>query len=290
MQLSPIFARPAASSALRPPATRLAGGAPKVSNIFSNIKRAGSHLVGPALTGGFAAYEISQGKDPKQVAIETGVYEGASALGAGIGGVLGGPPGAIAGGIIAPVAVGALDILPNKLADISGFSVEELREIAGRPRVGGLTTPAPYEAPPVPDVTSNIFGNIDFTTVKATPVVAETGADQPIRSRPSPAAQRPVEESHTPLSRTMPATANPPTREETRQAVEDELIARAAQQKRTDDLTRQLIEAGATKGMTDENARKWVASNTELAEQVLADRLGREQRLAKEFEGFSAYA
>lgn len=290
MQLSPIFARPAVSPRTLPAASkpRLAGGRSQVSNIFSRLKGAGSHLVGPALTGGFAAYEISQGKDPKQVAVETGVYEGASALGAGIGGALAGPPGAIAGGILAPVAVGALGIVPEKLADISGFSVAELREAAGAPRVGGLTVPAPYESPAIPDVASQVLGGIDFSRVNTTAAAAETSGDQPARSFTAPAASRPVEESRPPVSQRVPVTATPPAGEQARKAVEEEMIVRATQQ-RTEELLSKLTEIGATKGMTEDNARTWISKHKNLAERLVADQAGREQRLAQEFKDFSAY-
>lgn len=290
MQLSPIFARPTASPRTLPPASRprLAGGSSQVSNIFSRLGKAGSHLVGPALTGGFAAYEVSQGKDPKQVALETGLYEGASALGAGIGGVIAGPPGAIAGGILAPLALGVAGVGPVKMADISGLSAAELREVAGSPRVTGLTVPSPYESPAIPDVASQVLGGIDFSRVSTTAAAAETTGDQPARSLTAPAANRPVEESRPPVSERVPTTSTPSAGEQARKAVEEEMIVRATQQ-RTEELLSKLTEIGATKGMTEDNARTWISKHKNLAERLVADQAGREQRLAKEFKDFSTY-
>jgi hypothetical protein len=293
VQLSPIFARPAASL---PPATaarpRLAGSTPAVSNIFKRAKNVGSHLVGPGLTAAFAAHDLASGKPAEQVAVETAIFEGASALGAGIGGMVAGPPGAIAGGILAPLGVAVANVVPEKPADIRGFSTTEVLEFAGKPQFGGLSVPAPYEAPGVPNVTSGLFDDVqlEFPAARTTPAAAETSASQPVRDVVAPAARRPAEETRAPISQALPATANPPTQEETRKAVEEEMLTRAAQQQRNEGLIQQLKEVGATKGMSDENARKWVASNTRLAEQLLADRASKEQRLAKQFEGFSSYA
>ncbi len=297
VQLSPIFARPvlrpaAASRPNLPPVRpRLAGSSPQLPSLFSRVKGAASHLLGPALTAGGAAYELSKGRDPKQVALETAMYEGASTLGAGIGGVFGGPPGAIAGGILAPVVVGALDIMP-KPVDIKGISTSELREIAGAPRVGGLSTPAPYEAPAVPDVVSQYLGNIDWSAVKpkaSTTPARELASTQPVRDGAvRPAVYRAPEETHAPLTR--PVSSAPISGEQTRQAVENEMLARAADQERTAELMRRMIELDVTGGMTGNDMRTWVSQNPDLAERLIADRLGRKERLAKEFAGFAEYA
>lgn len=122
-----------------------------------------------------------------------------------------------------------------------------------------------------------------------TPAEREIIAEQPERSATPPASRRPAEERRPPVSGRVPSTPTPSSREETRAAVEREMLTRAAQQQRTDDLYRQLVDIGATKGMTEANARTWISKHPGLAERLITDRAGREQRLAEEFKGFSAY-
>jgi hypothetical protein len=51
-----------------------------------------------------------------------------------------------------------------------------------------------------------------------------------------------------------------------------------------------MIELDVTGGMTADNMRSWVSQNPALAERLITDRMGRKERLAKEFEGFAEYA
>lgn len=109
----------------------------------------------------------------------------------------------------------------------------------------------------------------------------ELRAPQQVRNfSPSAPTRRPVEETHAPLSRVMPASPTPGA----------DVESLAAKQERTAELMRQMIELGVTGGMTADNMRQWVSSNPQLADRLIQDRLGRKDRLAKEFAGFSGYA
>jgi hypothetical protein len=123
-----------------------------------------------------------------------------------------------------------------------------------------------------------------------TPAQRELDATQPQRSVTAPAVSRPVEEQRPPVSRVVPPSTTQPSREETRVAVENDLLKKAADQERTAELMRRMIELDVTGGMTADNMRSWVSKNPVLAERLIADRMGRKERLAKEFEGFAEYA
>jgi len=285
-QLSPIFSRKPASLPIPTSTPRLAGSTPALSKLFQRAKP-GLPFVGPLVSGGVAGYRLQQGEKPVVVATDAIVDEGAAALGAGIGLALGGPLGAAAGGILAPIVANMTmrDEQGRLLrpVDLSGFSASELREIAGAPRTTGLTIPAPYEAPPVSPI------SFDFSFDQAaTTAERETGRDVPERGVVRrPADTRPSPEAHPPVSQRVPPS---PTPRASVQAVTEDLLAKAADQERTAELSRRMIELGLTGGMTADNMRQWVSSNSELAERLIADRMGRKERLAKEFAGFSEYS
>ena len=115
------------------------------------------------------------------------------------------------------------------------------------------------------------------------PAAAETSGTQPVRDAVPPAAKRPSGSDTVPVSSTVPINPNPPKEEQTRVAVENELLEQAAKTERTSELMRQMVELGVTGGMTSDNMREWVGANQGLAENLIRDRLGRKERLAKEF-------
>lgn len=123
-----------------------------------------------------------------------------------------------------------------------------------------------------------------------TPAQRELAANQPQRNVMPPASTRPVEERRSPVSGQVPPRTTASSGEQTRVAVENELLKRAADQERTAELMRRMIELDVAGGMTADNMRTWVSANPELAQNLIADRLGRKERLAKEFEGFAEYA
>lgn len=119
--------------------------------------------------------------------------------------------------------------------------------------------------------------------LKKPPVAPETGGTQPVRDVVPPAVNRPSGSNTTPVSQTVPINPNPSKEDETRVAVENELLAQAAKSERTSELMRQMVELDVTGGMTADNMRQWVGANQGLAENLIRDRLGRKERLAKEF-------
>ena len=123
-----------------------------------------------------------------------------------------------------------------------------------------------------------------------TPAQRELEAVQPQRNVVPPSVRRPVEEQRPPVSRVVPPSVTTPSGETTRAAVENELLKKAADQERTAELMRRMIELDVTGGMTADNMRSWVSQNPALAERLITDRMGRKERLAKEFEGFAEYA
>jgi len=137
---------------------------------------------------------------------------------------------------------------------------------------------------------SVLIGDYRVDRFNPTVAQAETTAPQPQRSAVAPASRRPLEESHAPVSRTIPASPAPQSTEQVRKAVEEEMLAKAANQERTAELMRSMIELGATGGMTADNMREWVSKNPVLAQNLIKDRLGRKERLAEEFAGFADYA
>ena len=300
VQLSPIFSRtparppvPQASPALPGGSTRLAGTSPALSSLFKRAKPA-LPFVGPGLTAGFAGYRLQQGEAPQIVATDVALDEGASVLGAGIGAVLGGPFGAAAGGIAAPILANALlrDEEGKFLrpVDLSGFSAAEIQEMVGSPRVGGLTVPAPYEAPAPAPLPLDIDWSQAVTTARR-----ETGGATPERGVVTrPADRRPVEESRPAVTRQVDPSTTPasdrPSPQVVQQVVQEDLLKQAAEKARTADLIQRMKEVGATGGMGEDAMRTWVSSHQDLAERLIEDRLGKEARLAKEFSGFSAYA
>ena len=107
--------------------------------------------------------------------------------------------------------------------------------------------------------------------------------DYVVKRFDAPAAKRPSGSDTAPVSSTVPVNPNPPKEEQTRVAVENELLEQAAKTERTSELMRQMVELGVTGGMTSDNMREWVGANQGLAENLIQDRLGRKERLAKEF-------
>jgi len=107
--------------------------------------------------------------------------------------------------------------------------------------------------------------------------------DYVVKRFDAPAAKRPSGSDTVPVSSTVPINPNPPKEEQTRAAVENELLEQAAKTERTSELMRQMVELGVTGGMTSEDMREWVGANQDLAENLIRDRLGRKERLAKEF-------
>lgn len=147
--------------------------------------------------------------------------------------------------------------------------------------------------PPRPVMYSNgtvLVGDYRIDRFKPTVAEAETAAPQPQRNAVAPASRRPLEESHAPVSRPVPASPVPQSQEQIRKAVETEMLAKAANQERTAELMRSMIELGVTGGMTGDNMREWVSKNPVLAQNLIKDRLGRKERLAEEFAGFADYA
>lgn len=101
--------------------------------------------------------------------------------------------------------------------------------------------------------------------------VAELAAPQQTRATaPSPAVQRPVEETRPPVSRQVPTSPAPDPA-------------------RTEELVRQMVDLGITAGMTDENMRTWASRHQGLAERLVQDRMSREARLAKQFADYPGY-
>lgn len=123
-----------------------------------------------------------------------------------------------------------------------------------------------------------------------TPAQAELADTQPQRNVTPPASTRPVEERRAPVTGRVPQSTSPASSEQARVAVENQLLKQAADQERTAELMRRMIELDVTGGMTADNMRSWVSQNPVLAERLIADRMGRKERLAKEFEGFAEYA
>jgi hypothetical protein len=100
--------------------------------------------------------------------------------------------------------------------------------------------------------------------------------DYVVKRFDTPAADRPSGSDTVPVP-------NLPKKEQTRAAVENELLEQAAKTERTSELLRQMVELGVTGGMSADNMREWVGANQGLAENLIRDRLGRKERLAKEF-------
>lgn len=132
----------------------------------------------------------------------------------------------------------------------------------------------------------------DYRIDRFNPSIAgsETQAEQPQRDVSAPAVRRPVEERHVPISRPVPASPIPQSQEQIRKDIEAEMLVKAANQERTAELMRGMIELGVTGGMTADNMRQWVSKNPVLAQNLIKDRLGRKERLAEEFAGFADYA
>lgn len=102
--------------------------------------------------------------------------------------------------------------------------------------------------------------------------IAELAAPQQTRATaPSPAVQRPVEETRPPVSRQVPTSPAPDPA-------------------RTEELVRQMVDLGITAGMTDENMRTWASRHQGLAERLVQDRMSREARLAKQFADYPGYS
>lgn len=164
-------------------------------------------------------------------------------------------------------------------------SAQAQLEAGDKARVPRVYIPDDYGPPrPVRYQDGNVYVG-DYVVRRfdkpATPEVSSDPSTQ--GGTRSPASRRPVEERRPPVTREVPASPNPPTPQETRVAIENELLAQAAKAEKTSELMRQMIELGVTGGMEADNMRQWVSSNQGLAENLIRDRLGREERLSKEF-------
>lgn len=101
--------------------------------------------------------------------------------------------------------------------------------------------------------------------------VAELKAPQQTRTAaPSPAVQRPVEETHAPVSQVVPASPNPPQRREPETMNElaqlyAEQYRKGREMEQGGELQRRLMEGGAVPGMTPEALMTWVGANPDLA-------------------------
>jgi len=124
----------------------------------------------------------------------------------------------------------------------------------------------PSTAPKTPATTP------DIVTQAGLPIPAlETGARQPERGGViPPASTRPVEERHSPVSRTIPASTTKPPQQVAAEA--NELAQLYARQYRLGsamaeggELQRRLYEGGAAEGMPVEKFMSWVEAHPDLA-------------------------
>jgi len=86
----------------------------------------------------------------------------------------------------------------------------------------------------------------------------------------SPAARRPVEESHAPVSQQLPSSPNLPQRQEPETMNElaqlyAEQYRKGREMEQGGELQRRLMEGGAVPGMTPETLMSWVEANPDLA-------------------------
>ena len=246
-----------ASQGARPAATRMAGSRPAVSNIFRQVGPGARSLAGPALSAGFGAARVAMGEDPAVVTAETAANAMFSQLGAGIGFAFGGPPGAVAGGVLAPLAyssaVGGL-----KPVDARYISPADAAQMGGNVSFGGLTTPT-YSVPDIPDVTSNIFQNIDFTKATVEPPGPKTFGSVP----PIPPETRSAEERRPPVTREVPASPTPSMNELAQTYARQRVLG--AEMAKGGELQRRLYEGGAAEGMRTEDFMTWVETHPDLA-------------------------
>lgn len=135
-----------------------------------------------------------------------------------------------------------------------------------------------------------LVGDYRVDRFNPTIAAAETQTRQPQRDTSAPAVQRPAEERRPPVTREVPASPVLQSQEQIRKDIEAEMLVKAANQERTAELMRGMIELGVTGGMTADNMRQWVSKNPALAQNLIKDRLGRKERLAEEFAGFADYA
>lgn len=100
---------------------------------------------------------------------------------------------------------------------------------------------------------------------------AELEAPQQTRAAGgSPAARRPVEETHAPVSQPIPASPNPAQRREPETMNElaqlyAEQYRKGREMEQGGELQRRLMEGGAVPGMTPEALMTWVEANPDLA-------------------------
>lgn len=246
----------AAKQGARPAITRMAGSKPAVSNIFRMVP-GGRSLVGPGLAAAFGAGRVALGESPSAVAAETAEDAMIGALGAGIGTVFGGPPGGVVGGIAAPVAYRAA-VGYGKPVDMRYISAADAAQMGGNVSFGGLTAPT-FDVPGIPDVTSNLFQNIDFT--KSTVELPQT---QGSGSRPpAPPQDRPAEERRPAVTREVPASPTPSMNELAQMYAKQRILG--AEMAKGGELQRRLYEGGAVEGMSPEALMTWVDANPDLA-------------------------
>lgn len=250
------------------PGVRMAGGTAAVNPIFNRL-RAGIPFVGPAITTGVGAYRVAQGEPATFVAADTALDTGLSALGGGIGTVLGGPFGTAIGAAAAPIAFRAA-VGNLKPVDMSGISAAEGAQMAGTPAFGGLTVPV-YDVPGIPDVVTPALGNIDWTRARQV-TERETVAEQPVRDGSvPPAVRRPEQEARPPISREVSIATSQSPQQQARQK-ENALAQMYATQEvkgremaKGGELQRRLWESGEMRGMTPETFMSWVEANPGVA-------------------------
>jgi hypothetical protein len=258
----------AAKQGAKPAATRIAGSNPVVSNIFNRAGSGARSLVGPGLAAAFGAARVATGGNPSIVASETGRDMMMTALGGGIGTALAGPPGGFIGGIVAPT-VFAATVGGLKPVDMRYISPADAAQIKGNTSFGGLTTPT-FDVPNIPDVTSNLFQNIDFTKATVVPpgsslMGSSSSADPIVGSveERRPASSRPVEERRPPVSREMPASPTPSMNELAQMYARQRVLG--SEMAKGGELQRRLYEGGAAEGMPIESFMTWVEANPDLA-------------------------
>lgn len=288
--LSPIFQRPTPTAGLLPPKSpRLAG-----------LRRV-APLIGPGITAGVAGYRLSQGERPQEVLVGTGIEEGASALGAGIGFTLGGPPGAVVGGILAPV-VTALTLSEDgkytRPVDLSALTTDDIRYMAASNPTSAAGLTAGYKPPyrtvqelianPALDQLNQYLSQsraaqaTQASNQNQTTQSAQAARTAQVSQSPAttPASVRPSQEQRPPISRQVPATSTTAPEE---RVVENDLAQLYAQQyklgramEQSGELQRLLregMDSGAVSRMADADLMSWVGANPALAYR-LAERKG----------------
>jgi hypothetical protein len=242
--------------------------------------------------GGIILSEFLPKESPAKALVDAGLYLTSGPLNMTLG--LGGstPQGETSTSNWRALGYSSEQDMKNRIAAQMQKDAAELsRKAALRNRLPGVYIADDYGPPrPVRYQDGGVMIGDYAVTRFDTPAQRELAANQPQRNVMPPASTRPVEERRSPVSGQVPPRTTASSGEQTSVAVENELLKRAADQERTAELMRRMIELDVAGGMTADNMRTWVSANPELAQNLIADRLGRKERLAKEFEGFAEYA